>query len=215
MLRKYVSNKDESARMFSSDYLEMLTKVHFSIPLIIFLPVIVYLLFLGVSGFELSVLSMIVYISSGLVVWTLTEYILHRFVFHYQPQSEFGKKLHFIMHGVHHDYPNDSKRLVMPPTLSIPLALMFYYLFSFIFQEEPLYLFFSGFLVGYLAYDMLHYAIHHLHWNHSWWKELKNHHMLHHYYDEDKGYGVSSKLWDYVFNTLFDSGAKSKKQENQ
>lgn len=139
----------------------------------------------------------------GLGVWTLTEYVLHRFVFHWELPGKFGQRIHFIFHGVHHDYPSDSKRLVMVPTVSIPLASLFYFLFYFIFGPALVNPFFIGFILGYLTYDMTHYAVHHFNLKSPFWLELKNHHMRHHYMDSEHGYGVSSKIWDYVFRTTF------------
>ena len=132
MAKNYVSNKDETVRMFKSDFFEAFSKVHYTVPLYIFLPVILYFLYRSVWLFELQFLSIVSLIIIGLFVWTLTEYTLHRFIFHFQPKSKFGQKLHFIFHGVHHDYPNDSKRLVMPPSVSVPLATLFYFIFQMI-----------------------------------------------------------------------------------
>jgi sterol desaturase/sphingolipid hydroxylase (fatty acid hydroxylase superfamily) len=138
----------------------------------------------------------------GLFVWTLTEYLLHRFVFHFEPTSEFGKRLHFMTHGVHHDYPSDSKRLVMVPSVSIPLAALFYGLFLLI--SGPFYVlpFFAGFIFGYICYDEIHYATHHAPMKGRVALWLKHHHVLHHYKDPNRGYGVSSPLWDYIFGTM-------------
>ena len=140
----------------------------------------------------------------GLFIWTLTEYLLHRFVFHYEPKTNIGKRLHFLAHGVHHDYPNDSLRLVMPPVISLPLAALFYGMFLFLLGATFLPPFFAGFLVGYLFYDMIHYATHHAPMTTTaaglW---VKKHHMRHHYQMDDQFYGVSTPLWDYVFGTMW------------
>ena len=128
---------------------------------------------------------------------------MHRFLFHYHPTSEFGKRIHFIFHGVHHDYPNDAKRLVMAPAVSVPLAVLYYFLFRLLLGEMNVAPFFTGFVVGYLFYDMTHYAIHHFTFKSGIWLKIKKHHMVHHYKDHDHGYGVSSKLWDIIFRTDF------------
>jgi sterol desaturase/sphingolipid hydroxylase (fatty acid hydroxylase superfamily) len=104
---------------------------------------------------------------------------------------------------VHHDYPRDKKRLVMPPSASIPLATFFFFLFKLLLPAPGLFGFFAGFLLGYLIYDMMHYAMHHFNYKSGWFKKIKQHHMLHHYQDPDKGYGVSSAIWDEVLNTGF------------
>lgn len=203
MPKNYVSNKDETIALFQNPFLEKFTRVHWSVPLIVFLPLIGWLLLLAAGQTGLTGGSIAGLFLSGAFIWTLTEYLLHRFVFHYMPSSEWGKRLHFLMHGVHHDYPNDSWRLVMPPSVSIPLALLFYGLFLAILGPVSVLPFFAGFLLGYLAYDMIHYATHHAPLKGGIGLFLKHHHMKHHYQTDSLGYGVSSPLWDVVFRTTF------------
>ncbi len=200
-MKTFVSNSTESTRMFKSGFLENLSKVHFSVPLIVFVPTIAYFLWSGLRVEGITGLGIALSLLSGLLVWTLTEYVLHRFVFHFMPSSEWGKKLHFIFHGVHHDYPNDALRLVLPPSVSVPLATLFYFLFSAVIPSLYLHIFFAAFLTGYLCYDMFHYAFHHGNFNNPILKKMKQHHMMHHYTDADNGYGVTSVLWDIIFRS--------------
>lgn len=202
MQKNYVSNSEESIRMFKSDLMESLSKVHFAVPLFIFVPTIFIFIYKAFSA-GAGIVNFGLYFIIGLAVWTLTEYIMHRFIFHYHPTSEFGKKMHFIFHGVHHDYPRDRMRLVLPPSVSIPLALAFYFLFASFLAPQLLFSFFPGFLLGYLIYDMLHYAMHHHNFKSGIMKSIKQHHMLHHYQDPNKGYGVSSSLWDIILKSGF------------
>lgn len=188
--------------MFKNDFLESLSKIHFSVPLFIYIPVILIFSYLALFVEHIGV-AYILYYFIGIAVWTGTEYLLHRFVFHHYPKSNWGQRIHFIFHGVHHDYPKDARRLVMPPSVSIPLAVLFYFLFSLIFEKAKLYAFFPGFITGYLIYDMMHYAMHHYNFKSEFWLKIKQHHMLHHYSDSTKGYGVSSKLWDLIFRSDF------------
>lgn len=203
MKKLYISNSSESVRMFKSNWMEALSKVHFTVPLFIYIPVIAFMTWQAFAK-GISAGYYFLFLASGLIIWTITEYILHRFIFHFEPSSEWGKRIHFIFHGVHHDYPRDAKRLVMPPSASIPIALWFYFLFSLIFSDKTLlYSFFSGFVAGYLVYDMMHYAMHHYNFKSPLMKRIKQHHMLHHYNDPTKGYGVSSSLWDVIFQSGF------------
>src|SRR5688572_15698026 len=123
MPQRYVSNKNESVRMFESDFMELFSHVHPVTPLVIYVPVIGYLLHLAIAQRSLSIGAAAGLFALGLLIWTLVEYTMHRCVFHYEPRSSWGKKLHFLVHGVHHDYPQDASRLVMPPVISIPLSL--------------------------------------------------------------------------------------------
>jgi sterol desaturase/sphingolipid hydroxylase (fatty acid hydroxylase superfamily) len=203
MAKNFISNKDETVRMFKSDFLEGFSRVHFTVPLFIYLPVVIYFLYRAIFKYELSVVTIISLIVFGIAVWTLTEYALHRFVFHFEPNSEFGQRIHFIFHGVHHDYPSDSRRLVMPPSVSVPLAIIFYFLFDSLLGSANVAPFFVGFILGYLSYDMTHYAIHHYNMHNRFWLAIKNHHMRHHFMDSKKGFGVSSPVWDDVFGSNF------------
>ena len=202
MKKNYISNSQESVRMFKSDLLEALSKVHFTVPLFIFVPVIFWCIFksfqTAIGFFTFSALFI-----AALFIWTFVEYVMHRFLFHYMPDKPWALRLHFIFHGVHHDYPSDAKRLVLPPSVSIPLALGFYLLFNALLPANYIFGFFPGFILGYLVYDISHYAIHHFNFKGSIWKRIKQHHMLHHYQDPEKGYGVSSPLWDKIFRSDF------------
>jgi len=209
MAKTYISNSEESTRMFKSSLMESLSKVHFAVPLFIFIPVILFFSYLSFSH-DISIAGFALYFLIGLTVWTATEYFLHRYIFHYHPTSGWGQRIHFIFHGVHHDYPRDKKRLVMPPSASIPLASLFYFLFYLILgNNSHLYAFFPGFLLGYLCYDMMHYAMHHYNFKSGLMKRIKQHHMLHHYQNPEKGFGVSSPLWDKLLHSEFPKAAKN------
>ena len=196
----YTSLKNETVRMFKSDFVEFFSRVHPATPLVLYLPLIIASLYFAFSYGRLSILPIAEFFALGLIVWTLLEYIIHRYAFHYEPTTRIGKQFHFIVHGVHHDYPNDAKRLVMPPAVSVPLAVFFYVLFFFLFGNSAPAIW-AGFAGGYVCYDSIHYAIHHFPMKSSPLNRLKQHHLRHHYHDDHSGYGVSSPLWDYIFRT--------------
>ncbi len=207
MPKLYISNEDKSVRLFKSDFIDAFSRIHWTVPLYIYIPLILYLLYWSLTNLYTNLFYLIAFFIFGIFSWTLVEYILHRFVFHYEPKTEFGKKIHFIFHGVHHDYPRDSKRLVMVPSVSIPLAVFFYILSTLIFGHFYSKPFFAGLVFGYLIYDMMHYALHHFAFKNKLFLELKKHHMRHHYSEPNKAYGVSSPLWDYIFGTIPDKRA--------
>lgn len=206
MTKLFVSNKDESVRMFKSDLIEFLSKTHWTMPIIVFVPIIVFLLY----NSHVPLLLTLALISAGLFFWSFTEYVLHRFVFHYEPKTAFGKRFHWLFHGVHHDYPNDSLRLVMPPGISLILGSAFFAMFYLVLGKTNCFSFAAGFFSGYLIYDISHYAMHHFAFKNKFMIQLKKHHMKHHFQEPERGFGVSSPLWDYVFDTIF----QSKKKEN-
>lgn len=199
MAKMFVSNKDETIRLFDNPILEYFSHIHPITPVVVFVPVALYVLYLGFAA--TGWLGTLGVFCAGVVLWTLTEYVIHRWAFHIHPKTDLGKKLHFLVHGIHHDYPRDSTRLVMPLLVSVPLATLFYLAFAAAVAPFHFALF-SGFVIGYVAYDSIHYATHHFPMKNRVGKFLKEYHMKHHYVNEDKGYGVSNPLWDYVFNSV-------------
>ncbi|HEY1855444.1 MAG TPA: sterol desaturase family protein [Solirubrobacterales bacterium] len=190
----------ESPPLFKSEFLNFFSRVHPSIPAIIFVPVIVAMEWIGAAkGY--SVLALIGLIAIGVFIWTLTEYWLHRLIFHWEPDNAFGRRMHFIIHGIHHDHPNDKLRLVMPPSVSVPLATLFLLGFWAIFGDAGFPIF-GGFMLGYLGYDYTHYYVHHFVPRSNLGKKLREQHMRHHFQDHRYGYGVSSPIWDVAFRTL-------------
>ena len=184
--------------MFDNDLLDRFTRVHPIVPVVLFVPVI---LFLSVTGAERSGASAMGWFAGGYAFWTLTEYWLHRVVFHFEPEGGIGRRILWMIHGVHHDHPNDPLRLVMPPSASIPLATVFVAIFWFALGGAKAPSFAAGFLAGYLAYDMLHYHVHHHVPRTRVGKRLRELHMRHHFQDHERGYGVSAPYWDHVFGT--------------
>jgi sterol desaturase/sphingolipid hydroxylase (fatty acid hydroxylase superfamily) len=187
-------------RMFESDFFEFFSHIHPWQPPAIFLPVIGWALYRGVSvGTEALTLIGLYFL--GVLNWSLMEYWLHRKMFHYEAKSKFGKRFFWLLHGVHHDWPNDKLRLVFPPAISIPLALIFWSAYSFIFGENFRYAAFAGIVSGYLAYDMIHYYVHHFAPKNRVMKFLRRYHLAHHFKEPNAGFGVSTPTWDYVFST--------------
>jgi sterol desaturase/sphingolipid hydroxylase (fatty acid hydroxylase superfamily) len=137
----------------------------------------------------------------------LAEYTLHRFVFHFRPRSPWQERVSFLFHGVHHAQPMSKTRLVMPPALSIPLACLFYSLFWLIisvFLGAPRWVLpvFSGTVMGYVIYDMIHYSTHHFRVRWRWWVYIRRFHLRHHTQTPSLRFGVTSPLWDIVFGTM-------------
>jgi sterol desaturase/sphingolipid hydroxylase (fatty acid hydroxylase superfamily) len=187
-----------SPRMFDNELLDRLSRVHPAVPPLLFGPAIVALF--AYSAAHRSFLDTVGLFAAGYGVWTLTEYWMHRLVFHFEPEDGVGARLHWIIHGVHHDHPNDPMRLVMPPSVSVPLALLFYALFALVVGAAAPGLA-AGFLAGYLLYDMLHYHVHHHVPRTRLGRRMRELHMRHHFQDDTRGYGVSAPWWDWVFRT--------------
>jgi dihydroceramide fatty acyl 2-hydroxylase len=201
MAHERTAELSASPPMFESRFLDFFSRVHPAVPAIIFVPVVVAGVWLGIDR-GLSVWTTIFMFVVGLGIWTLTEYWLHRLLFHWEPKFRGGDRLHFIIHGVHHDHPNDAMRLVMPPAVSVPLAAIFLGLYVLVFGTPHAFPAFAGFIVGYLTYDYMHYHVHHHVPKTKFGRTLRTHHMRHHFQDHRYGFGVSSPLWDAIMGTL-------------
>jgi dihydroceramide fatty acyl 2-hydroxylase len=136
---------------------------------------------------------------AGYVTWTLSEYWGHRIVLHYEPPRGFGAKLHYVLHGVHHDYPQDMRRSILSPLLSIPMVAATFYVSSGLLDVPPV--FGAGYVVGYLAYDLFHLYLHHGKPKNRLLRTLREYHMRHHFRDDSRGFGISAPYWDELFGT--------------
>jgi len=188
-----------SPPMFESRLLDAFSRVHPAVPALIFLPAIAVLI--GWSLSQISVLGTAGLTAGGYAIWTLFEYWLHRLVFHFEPADGIGARLHWIIHGVHHDHPNDPMRLVMPPAVSVPLAAGVFGLLYLIAGHRYAPALGAGFFAGYLIYDNLHYYLHHFAPRGRLGRMLRERHMRHHFQDDTKGFGISAPYWDDVFRT--------------
>jgi sterol desaturase/sphingolipid hydroxylase (fatty acid hydroxylase superfamily) len=197
-----IQNKGQ-ARLFKNAYLEYLTKTSPIVIWLLYLPLVIYLPYVSAQSQLFSFSQIIMLFTLGLISWTLAEYLLHRFLFHANVQGSKSKRIQYILHGNHHHFPRDKQRLFMPPVPSIFLASV-WELFFFGLMGIGSLPFFSGFLLGYLLYGTMHYAIHAIKPPFSWMKPLWRNHHLHHYKEEEKGFGVSSTLWDRVFGTMYE-----------
>ncbi|MFV8817807.1 sterol desaturase family protein [Haliea sp. E17] len=191
----------QSIRLFENDLLERLSHVHPITPLLVWSPVAAWLFWRAFAVDGLGVPGVVAVAFAGVFVWTLVEYIFHRFLFHYPAKSKAGKWLVFLFHGNHHDDPMDKTRLVFPPAGAIPIMALLYLLFSLVIPAHLIAAFMAGFIVGYLMYDYIHYATHHFHMRNRLAKFLKHYHLRHHFSRQVGRYGVSSPLWDAVFGT--------------
>ena len=197
-----------SVRVFDNPILESLTHVHPLTPLLLWGPLVLWLIWRSFVVHHLPVVAVAGFAILGLLTWSLIEYVLHRYLFHLRPAGPFRARLQFVIHGLHHADPADPTRLVIPPVPSTIGAVLFYAAFRLALGPSFVEPFFAFFAVGYLLYDYVHYASHRFVPRTRVGRFLKRHHMLHHYVTPDARWGVSSPLWDHVFGT---TGASSRR----
>ncbi|BGP03112.1 Ceramide very long chain fatty acid hydroxylase SCS7 [Rhodotorula toruloides] len=205
------------ARLFGPWYLEIFTMTSWYVVPLIWLPVAGYLLRQSIIQQTAAGLSTSTALSRsgacflvGNVIWTFLEYTMHRFLFHideHLPDRPFFLMLHFLLHGIHHYIPMDRMRLVMPPLLFFALQTPFTKLAHKLFPAWMANGIISGAFVFYVAYDVMHYALHHTKLP-EYVRKQKSYHMEHHYKEPELGFGVTSPFWDRVFGTTFVSRPK-------
>lgn len=190
-----------SKRIFDNSLLENLSRTHISIPILIFISIACGLLYYAIIYTNLSLKFIPFLFLSGWLFFTLIEYVAHRFLFHMYTSNGWEKKIQYGMHGIHHEYPKDKDRLAMPPPMSLIIAGIFYIIF-YALLDTQVFGFLPGLLTGYAAYLFVHFIVHAYPPPKNFFKLLWINHSIHHYKDDDVAFGVSSPLWDYVFETM-------------
>ena len=195
--------KRSSTKMFDNPILELLSKSN--PPLMIGFHILLAgtILFLGIriNHFNLSLGTIILIFSLGIITWSLTEYLMHRFLFHFERENRLIKAFHYAMHGHHHKNPNDKSHMFMPPLPAFIFVMVFLGLFYLIMWDFAFF-FLPGFEIGYLIYSLIHFSVHNYTVAKGPFQKLWIHHAKHHYQSPEKAFGVSSTFWDFVFDTL-------------
>lgn len=204
---KVLMEEGRQIRIFESDFFEAFSSTKwYAVPLV-WCPVIVLFLTLawqhrpdGYTPFRA-----IAWFLYGIFHWTITEYVLHRFLFHIDdklPGNGWVFGLHFLIHGIHHAFPQDPGRLVFPIFNALVVGLMKMFFLLAIFGSPAGFFVLGGWGVSYILYDLFHYYSHHS--RASLFDEMRRYHMRHHHKNPSRGFGVTSKLWDYVFGTVLE-----------
>ncbi|MFL5318911.1 MAG: sterol desaturase family protein [Myxococcaceae bacterium] len=194
--------RHETGRMFENGFLEAASRVHPATPFLFYIPIITALEAWALSSRVTTVAMSAAFLPLGWVTWQLMEYALHRAFFHWEGSGPFTRRLHDIIHGYHHHYPDDDKRLVMPLGASIPLAIVIVGLLWIVGRPDATVPYFVGIVGGYLWYDFNHWATHYRNPKTAWGRTLRSHHMAHHFADHSKNFGISHRWIDRVMGTL-------------
>ncbi|KAK8918594.1 Fatty acid 2-hydroxylase 2 [Platanthera zijinensis] len=200
----------EGPRFFGNDFLEVLTRTVWWVVPIVWIPVVCYSIAISV-GMGISSFQAILLVMTGILVWTLMEYSLHRFVFHIQTRSYWANTFHYLLHGCHHKHPMDGLRLVFPPAATAIICIPFWGLIRLFSTPASTPAIFAGGLLGYVMYDCTHYYLHHGFPSTEPARHLKRYHLNHHFRIQNKGFGITSSLWDFVLGTLPPASSTQKK----
>ena len=168
-----------------------MSKIAFHLDFVAYPPVIVICLYMAQR--KVSIAAIVFLFIFGLVIWSLAEYLLHRFVLHGWPF--FAK-----YHQAHHDDPS---ALIASPTLFslgvfASIGLLPATLLLGLWPALPC---FAGFLVGYIAFAAVHEIVHHSQSQNALVRHFKLFHARHHHATQARNFGVLTSFWDRVFGT--------------
>jgi len=204
-------DRPQRAKIFDNKILEKLSYVRPWHIFVFWVPIVSYWIYNSVNTFNHSASVIALNIVLGILVWTLAEYMIHKYPFHYHAKSAFGRRNVYIMHGNHHDDPMDPLRGVMPIIPAIVYVFILYQLSNLVVPTQYLQLFFGGFMIGYLLYDGIHYYTHHGKPKNAIGKYLRRSHLIHHVHPDIK-FGISTPLWDILLGTNSKKGYDAPKE---
>lgn len=140
----------------------------------------------------------------GVMIWTLLEYGLHRFVFHIQipVQNPRLKEIVNASHMAHHAAPRNPDKVLVRPmyglVISLLLGSLLYALSGSLFSTAGV---LTGIWTGFLYYEAVHYRVHFSLSGSGFVARQRRAHFYHHFTNNKRCFGVTSPLWDYVFGT--------------
>ena len=203
---KHLINPVRECRLFDSDFVEAFSKTPwYGIPLFYF-PQAAYFLYIAYATGVAELYTTILVVIFAILYASWLEYAIHRFVFHcedtFLPNNSKFMAIHYAVHGVHHAFPQETNRLVMPIVPGMVFLTMFSHMPAyFLLPAEYAFPFMAGVLFAYIKYDMVHFFLHHSSPKFAFLRDLKAYHMAHHYRNGNIAFGVSTKFWDKVFST--------------
>ncbi len=174
------------------------------IPFLVFVPIILGLTYYSFAVLQMTISHFLLFFAIAVAYWTLFEYAMHRFAFHFETENKAIKRFVYLLHGAHHDYPNDESLFMVSPLTSVSAAIIHYLFLFFLFGSQIVNPFMIGIMCCYLLYDWLHHAVHSYNFKNKWFQKMKKHHMKHHFHDSKKGFGFTTVSWDKMLKTDFD-----------
>lgn len=200
--------------LFKNPILEKLARTHISVPLSIYIIGSTALMYTNFSRGYTAIFEGIGVFFLGFIFWTWFEYFMHKRIFHMLPTNKFKKRIQYMFHGVHHEFPRDKTRLAMPPAASVLILVALFFVFKLI-MGNYVYTFLPGFVIGYSLYLFVHYSIHAFRPPKNALNVLWINHSIHHYKDDTVAYGVSTPLWDIIIGTMPKKTYKRPKTKNK
>ena len=144
------------------------------------------------------------WILAGALVFYLSEYTFHRFLFH-APPSRRGwlLRLQRRLHYDHHVEPSRLDLLFLPLWFAVPnLAITGLIAWALLGDWALAISLVLGAILALLQYEWVHYAAHVAYRPHTrFGRWMKRYHLWHHFKNEHFWFGVSNPLLDFVYRT--------------
>lgn len=136
----------------------------------------------------------------GALLWTLSEYLLHRFLGHLKLRPLIRTRFHkeHTKHHLKRDYFVGAIDKFLTLLATTPGLFL---LANFIAGPVNALSFTLGFTSMYLAYEVIHLRMHQKAPPHIYASRMRAHHFYHHFVNEKMNHGVTTPFWDLVFST--------------
>jgi hypothetical protein len=149
------------------------------------------------------------FFGAGLPVWTLVEYLFHRYVLHGRFPAGQGMLRRFLherldpLHWEHHERPFDGHHINGELKDLLPLFFVAAPL-SFIAPVYTLPVLLAGVVECYVIEEWVHHSCHFYNFRSPYFRYIKRHHFYHHSpKGTERGYGLTSGFWDVIFRTSY------------
>ncbi len=172
-------------------------------PSLLYFPLSFLLIYLSSRYQQRTFINTLFFVILGIFSWSLVEYVLHRFIFHWTQVREPWKSLASGLHMAHHRSTDEEDLILAPPFVSMLFGGLIYLLFAlFSLSWNTAALLEAGLLIGYVFYEWVHFGAHRFKMSSPLGKYLKQYHLRHHFKNPRTAYGVTSPLWDFIFKTI-------------
>ena len=135
---------------------------------------------------------------TGVATWTLTEYLLHRFLGHVHKGKNFFKAEHLQ----HHIKANYFAPAYKKAALAVIIFVTLVAIISLFTSMQIAVAFVLGFLTMYALYEVTHARFHGKEPIAKLFIILRKHHFYHHFHNPKMNLGVTTRFWDRVFGTF-------------
>jgi sterol desaturase/sphingolipid hydroxylase (fatty acid hydroxylase superfamily) len=173
------------------------------------------LLVLGLASvYSASLWRSLGYFLLGVALWTPLEYFVHRRILHGPFPDGKGFFKHLLhrqfdhLHTEHHLKPWSGKTISGSLDQTLPVVFVLAAA-SLLTPPYTLLMTVAGIAQSYVVEEWIHYTVHFEHFKGRYFRYIKKHHLYHHSpRGYELGFGLTSGVWDIVFDTRLPEEAR-------